>query len=202
MMVFTGTRDIVEQRESILTFLRIKFGFTGTDGTVIFYRLAAQGQVFKQDGTDKFIKAVSVTGAVMIFQNNAVTGIAAQEQIAIGILRTHPVRGHVIFKRQDNRRFVNVTIGISGFTACQTHRHLRETNQSKFKSLLQQFRLYRLRHTDDVTRRGGQIPMCCIHKNVAIGIHIQNGIIMNSFMVGFHHSTNPPCNADHAALHR
>ena len=117
MMVFTGTRDIVEQGESILAFLRIKFGFTGTDGTVIFYRLAAQGQILKQDTTDKFIKTVSVTGAVMIFQNNAVTGIAAQEQIAIGILRTHPVGGQVVFKRQDNRRLVNVTIRISGFTA-------------------------------------------------------------------------------------
>ena len=117
MMVFTGTRDIVEQRESILTFLRIKFGFTGTDGTVIFYRLAAQGQVFKQDGTDKFIKAMSVTGAVMIFKNNAVTCLAAKEQVAIGILRTHPVGGQVVFKRQDNRRLVNVTIRISGFTA-------------------------------------------------------------------------------------
>ena len=184
-MVCIRTRDVVQQRIAIFTFLRVKLSLAGTDRTVVFNWMSAQRQIFKQNAADKLVKAMTVTGTVMVFQDNCVAVVAAQEQIAVGVRRTHPVRGQMVVKRKHNRRLVEVAIRIRLLTTLETDCHLGKADERQLQRLLQQVGAYRFGHTDDMPWRGGQVAVGCIHKNISIGIDVQYRV----FAYCSHHKT-------------
>ena len=163
----------VQLEIAVLTFREGKFRVARTDAAVVLNRLAAQSQVLKQHRADKLIKSVSVTQGVLILHINRLFVPADGKQISVVVLRAHVVLRN-IRKRENNRRTLDKIVMIGILVAGQTDTHLRESDECKLRRLLQQDRVNRLGHADNVSRCARQIAMGRIHKNRSISVSIQN----------------------------
>ena len=163
----------VQLEIAVLTFREGKFRVARADAAVVPNRLAAQSQVLKQHRADKLIKSVSVTQGVLILHINRLFVPANGKQIAVVVLRAHVVLRN-IRKRENNRRTLDKIVMIGILVAGQTDTHLRESDECKLRRLLQQDRVNRLGHADNVSRCARQIAMGRIHKNRSISVSIQN----------------------------
>ena len=110
-------------------------------------------EIVIQDGADELVKPATVRNAVLVFQIDRAALVAAEEQVAVGIVRADIIRRDIVHLEHDGR-LVDDAVAILLVAAHQAQPELGIAVERSTHCGEQYARVDGFGHTDDMARRG------------------------------------------------